>query len=409
VVVLAAACSSDSDDTSASNTSSNSKSSAEALGTPNAASGEPVKVGTITELGSEAIGAQSQQTLDGEQMAVKYVNAYRGGIGGRPIELVHCGNKATPEGGQDCANKMAQAGVVAVILPFTAESASQVPIITSAGIPYIIGAGTTQEDFTTPGAFSVGGGYVATLGAVAAHAKETGVKKLAHVVIDVPTAVSAAKAIGGLVFKNAGVDYQVITVPPGTPDMTPQLQTAASGGADAVMVTGDQTFCTSFLKGYDTLGLDLKKYVIATCIDPSVIKAVPGAFKGAYLTVGTDPKSKDVDLYGAMLDKYLPDKDVDHNPIISSGTAGGVGSVMQFRAFMEGLSGDVTKDSVMKQMKTAKDVPVFMGGSSTVTCDGTAIPMLPNVCGADVQVATLNEQGIPTEFKAIDAASLFKT
>lgn len=380
-----------------------------ALGTPNKAEGEPVKVGLITELGSGAIDAQSQQTLDGAHAAVQYVNEYLGGIGGRPMELVECGNQGTPAGGQACANQMVEEGVVAVILPFTAQSEAQVPIITGAGIPYIIGAGTTQTDFTTPGVFSVSGGYVGTLGAVAQHASETGVTKLAHIVIDVPTAVAAAQQIGGLVFGNAGVGYEVITVPPGTPDMTPQLQAAVQGGADAVMVTGDLTFCTSFLQAYDTLELDLKKYVIATCLDPSVIKTVPGAFDGAFLTVGTDPEDDDVDVYAAIVDKYLPDQDVDPNPIISSGIASGVGTVVQFRLFMEGLSGDVTKEAVMNLMRTAKNVPAFMGGDATLTCDGTAIPLLPNVCGSAIQIATLDENGLPTEFQPIDPSALFST
>src|SRR3546814_16980112 len=83
------------------------------------------------------------------------------------------------------------------------------------------------------------------------------------VVIDVPSATQAAEALGGIVFGKAGVAYEVITAPPGTPDLTPQLQAAVDSGADAIGLTGDVTFCTSFLQAYQTLGLDIPKYMIA--------------------------------------------------------------------------------------------------------------------------------------------------
>src|SRR3546814_12667163 len=84
------------------------------------------------------------------------------------------------------------------------------------------------------------------------------------VVIDVPSATQAAEALGGIVFGKAGVEYEVITAPPGTLDLTPQLQAAVDSGADAIGLTGDVTFCTSFLQAYQTLGLDIPKYMIAT-------------------------------------------------------------------------------------------------------------------------------------------------
>ena len=211
------------------------------------ATGTPVKIGLITEEGSQAIGGQSLATIHAFEMGVDYVNDHLGGLGGHPIELFNCGNRNTPAGAQDCAQQMVEEDVVAVVLPFDCCGDDQVPIVVEAGIPYVVGSGSAPSHLTTPGAFAILGGYVGTLAAVAGHARDQGYEKVTHVVIDVPSATSAATDIGGLVFGNAGVDYEVVPAAPGTPDLTPQLSAA---GDSAVMVTGDLTFCTSFNQAY---------------------------------------------------------------------------------------------------------------------------------------------------------------
>ena len=136
---------------------------ADPLGTPTPAEGEPVKIGLITESGGEAISSQSELTETGAQIAVDYVNEYRGGLAGQPIELVICGNKASASGGSDCANQMIEEDVAAVVWPFTGFGPQQVPIITGAGIPVIAVSGSSTEELTTPGVFIITGGYVGTL------------------------------------------------------------------------------------------------------------------------------------------------------------------------------------------------------------------------------------------------------
>ncbi len=273
------------------------------LGTPTAATGDPVKIGLITESGGEAISSQSQLTETGAQIAVDYVNEYRGGLAGQPIELVICGNKASASGASDCANQMVEQDVAAVVWPFTGFGPQQVPIITGAGIPIIAVSGSSTEELTTPGVFIITGGYVGTLGAYAQHSADNAVEKFSMITIDVPSATQAAEGIGSMVFGNAGVDYSVVKVAPGTPDMTAQVQAAISDGATALGVTGDVTFCTSFFQAYQALALDVPKYIIQPCVDPTVIDSLSDVLDGSILatTVATD---EDTDVYAAMVDKY---------------------------------------------------------------------------------------------------------
>lgn len=413
LALVATACSSDSKSSSSGSGGSGSSSASSSvdlsvLGTPKAANGSAITIGMITEGGSEAIGSQAALAEQGANIAKQYVNEYLGGIGGRPIDLFVCGNKSTPAGAQDCANQMVEKKVAAVVWPFTGQGAS-VPILAGAGIPIVAGSGSSNEELTTPGVYLLTGGYPATLGAYAQDAKDRGFKKFAMVVIDVPAATQGAQVLGGIVFKNAGVDFSVITAPPGTPDLTPQLQDAVSQGADAIGVTGDVTFCTSFLKAYQTLALKVPKYVIATCNDQSVTSALPDALNGSIeATTSVSGDSADAKLYAAMLQKYAAGKGIDPDPAKSSGVAAGITTVVNFVQGMKAFTGDPTAANISTYFKTAKG-PIFLGGGITFDCSSKPISILANICSAQLQIGTVSGDGSVHDTKPIDATSVFKT
>ena len=126
---------------------------------------------------------------------------------------------------------MVQKGVVAVVEPFTGQGQTEVPTIVGAGIPYIMISGASTAELTSPGAYALEGGFPAYLGAMALSAKAHGFKKVAFLVENVPAAIQGAQELGAMVYKAAGVGFDVVPVNPGTADVTPQLQSAVSGGA----------------------------------------------------------------------------------------------------------------------------------------------------------------------------------
>jgi branched-chain amino acid transport system substrate-binding protein len=314
-------------------------------------------------------------------MAVSYANAYEKGLDGHKINLYICENQATPAGGQTCANDMVQKGVVAVVVPFTGQGATEVPTITKAGIPYITLSGASEAELTTPGAFALTGGFPAILGAIALQAKSKGYQRVDFLVENVPAAIQGAQVLGGLVFKAAGVGFQVIPVNPGTADMTPQLQSAVSGGASAVGMVGDVTFCSSFLQAYNTLASTIPKYVLATCFDPSILNSptLDKALKGSYVSTSA-ASSQDRALYAAITKKYAPK--VNPDPNVSANDASGLEPVLALLAIMKGYSGPVTASAVLQQTESAKNVPLPFSSGITFTCNGKAISLLKSVCSA---------------------------
>ncbi|HVX16530.1 MAG TPA: ABC transporter substrate-binding protein [Acidimicrobiales bacterium] len=402
LLVAAAACSSSG---STKSSSTQPKANLAALGTPKAATGTPIKIGLMTDAGGAgALDAQSGLAEKGAKIGVSYLNDYTGGIAGHKVELFVCGNKATPAGAQDCANQFVEQKVVAVVWPFTGQGAG-VPIITGAGIPIVAVSGSSQEELTTSGEFIITGGYPGTLGAFALDAKQQGIKKFAMIVTDVPAATQAAQTLGSIVFKNAGVKFTVIPAAPGTADLTPQLQQAVSDGADALGVTGDVTFCTSFLQAYQTLGLKATKYVIGTCNDQSVVKALPNALEGAR-EPSLNGQGPDDQLYAAMVTKY-GGGNVDTDPLVSSGVSSGVSSVMDLAAGMTTFTGEVTPAAITAQFKKVTG-KIFLSGGLDFKCDGTAIPLLKNICSSAFQMTVLNADGTIKSAEKIDASSMYK-
>jgi branched-chain amino acid transport system substrate-binding protein len=410
--LLLAACSSSASSTSSGSTSSPSSSqsataaAASALGTPDAATGSAVSVGVIVDGGgANAIGTAAL-VQQGAQMAVAYANAYKGGLDGHKINLVVCQNQETPADGQACANQLVQDKVVAVVVPFTGQGATEVPTITKAGIPYITLSGASNQELMTPGAYDLTGGYPATLGAYALSAKSHGYSKFAMLVSNVPAAIQGAELLGSLVFKNAGIGYKVIPVNSGTADVTPQLQAAVSWGAKAIGLTGDVTLCSSFLKGYQTLGLTEPKYVISTCLDPSIFSTLGTQLGGSYMDTTSNATSAEDALYAAITQKFAPA--VNGNPNASAGQASGLIPVFSLLDIMSGYTGAVTPAAVKAQlaMSTTRTVP--LSGGITYLCNGKAIPLLPSVCSAASAVGTLSSTGAVSGLQNYNPSPLFK-
>ena len=382
---------------------------ASGLGTAHPATLPAVTIGLISDGGGGSSIGTAALVEQGAKAAVAYQNEYGDGLEGHKIDLYICENQSTPAGGQTCANDMVQKGVVAVVEPFTGQGQTEVPTITAAGIPYITISGASTAELTTPGSFAIDGGFPAYLGAEALSAKQHGYTKVGVLVDNVPAAIQGAEALGGIVFKAAGVGFTVVPVNSGTADMSPQLQSVVSGGADAVGMVGDVTFCSSFLQAYNTLGLKLPRYVLSTCQDPSILDSatLDKALAGSYITTTTQASKSDLALYGALIKKYDPK--ASPNPNVSSNQASGVTPVLTLAAIMKGSTEPVTAAGIKTQTETAKNVVVPLSGGLTFTCNGMAIPLLKSVCSsaAALGVIQAGKAGKVTGIKVYNPTPLF--
>jgi branched-chain amino acid transport system substrate-binding protein len=375
------------------------------LGPPDPAKGKPVLIGMISDGGSGTVGT-APLTEQGARMVVSWANAYRGGIAGRPIQLFICENQSTPAGGQDCANQMVQKGVVAVVEPFTGQGPTEVPIIVQAHIPWMTLSGSTPQEQTSKYAYSLTGGLPATLAADALVAKQRGFKKVALLTANVPEAIQPSQGLGAKVFKKAGIGYKVIPVNLGTADITPQVQSAVSWGASAIGMTGDLTLCTSFFQAFQTLGLKVPRFVLSTCVDPTIINSpLASIMAGSIIASPGVANSPDFATYAAMTRKYAPG--VNPNPNVSSNQSTGASAVWAFVNAMQGSRSPVTAATVNRQIMNAKNVTLPLSDGGTFTCNGKQIPSLPSVCSVTSLMGVLQANGKATNIRTVNPVSLF--
>jgi branched-chain amino acid transport system substrate-binding protein len=109
VLVLAiGACGGDDDDASSDDAEDapSGDDAATLLGPEDAASGEPVKLGLVSDGATQAF--DNTDELRAGQATVEYLNAHKKGVAGHPIELVTCETGGDPSGASDCANQMVE-------------------------------------------------------------------------------------------------------------------------------------------------------------------------------------------------------------------------------------------------------------------------------------------------------------
>ena len=272
-VMVGAACGGD-DDTASGDTTTTAPDdgggdAAAVLGPVNEASGDPVSVGFITD-GANATTDQSID-LDVAAATVKYQNKHKAGIGGRPIELVTCEAKLDPATGTDCANQMVEQQVVAVVVGTTGVVEAVWTPLHDAGIATIFFAGQGDAVLAdTRSTFTLSDPTAGTVGVPIAVAQANDEDEVTAVVIDVPPALAPYEGAGAQQFEDAGLDLDLVKVPPGTADMTAQLQPVIAGDPGVIHVLGNDSFCIAAFQAMQSLGFDGPVTSIAQCItDPA--------------------------------------------------------------------------------------------------------------------------------------------
>ncbi|HET6950056.1 MAG TPA: ABC transporter substrate-binding protein [Acidimicrobiales bacterium] len=364
------------------------------------ATGDPVKIGvawpegatiSLPELGESATAAAD------------YANDCLGGIGGRPIEVMGCTIDETDQSSaSSCANGFVEDGVTATVVTITAQGATLVPIITGAGIPYVVSGGSSQQESLdqTGLVFSVSSGIGGVLGAMALEAQEQDMSKVAMLVTE--NAAAGVQGLSAIPFGNVGVEVEAIAVPPGTPDMTPQVQAALSSGAGATAVIGDATFCISALQALQSLDPDGTHWLITTCTDEPVVEAVgePG-LDGATVFGAGDPDSDEPEavLYRAIMAKYAPDTPTQ------GFTGAGYLVMMSLVRGAAGVTGEVTPESLATALAATTDIPATTGYGLTWGCSTRPLKPL-TVCAGELTVGTMDGT-TPVDIETLDASAAF--
>ena len=358
------------------------------------ATGTPVKIGLINNEGSSPVAEPS--TGDAAVAAADYANAELGGIAGHQIQVDRCSENEDTASATACANKMVQDNVAAVVIGTTGFGNTMVPIITKAGIPYVSATGSSSAELTMPGTFMWTGGFPADLGGMATYAGQHGIKKVTAFVINTPSALEGAQAVGAPLFKAAGVGFTIEPVPAGVGDATPQVTAGLSGKPGAAAIVADASTCTSVLQALSTVSPGLPTMTNTSCLNTSTLTALGSAMNGVKVfgRSATQSDNPEAQLYRYVIAKYYPTV----NP--SGDTVTGYQGMLGLIRALSGLTGDPTRATITAAIKATKNVPLPAGAGLTFTCNGKQMPGLSSNCSAGDVVLTVRN-GKATESQVI--------
>jgi branched-chain amino acid transport system substrate-binding protein len=363
------------------------------LGTRQPASGAPVKIGVISDGQTAALDNTIQ--LRAADAVAKYLDDYRGGLGGRPIQLVPCSTQADPGKAADCATQLVQDNVTVTVMGETTSMPYVWKPLHDAGIPIVAFAATDASSLLDKDStFILLNQTTGLIDTPVNIAKENHLKTVTVVVIDVPAATAFYDAVGKQQFAAAGMTLKVVKVPPGQADMTPQTTQIASSGPTEVHIIGNDAFCIAALNGLKAANFTGPITAVNQCITNASRKAVGSYLKG--VTVGSpiavgDSGDRDLRQWEAIAKTYGKNIDLSNSmgPTIYM-------TMMALREAVDGISGDITSKAIIKEIHSAPEKPLPAGGGLKFRCNGKASALTPSVCVRGTLLTTLDSAGQPT-------------
>lgn len=337
------------------------------------AGGEPIKVGLFNP--SKGPATQAGVTT-GKNAAIEYINNQIGGIAGRPIEVVDCGiDNTSPESTISCANQFVQAGVVATIDGYNAESSAAMPILTSAGIPLIgqipfntaTGAVTENRVFfgPPPAAFLVG--FLQSL-------KQSGKNSLTLVNSDLPQAHQVFDQLLAPLGKQLGIEVKSAYYPPASPNFTALASTIADGNpaAGGLMTSPNDNTCNKLAQALRSVKYEGTIF-LAACTEFVDVLGAQAVGSQAYSPVWLPP-AVDAAPEPAKSNLKIAERFIEN----AGGTAGfyAYGTFATFVDFAQALTAnppaEFTGPAILTTLKALTDYQSFLGPK--LTCGKATSP-----------------------------------
>jgi len=402
--LVASACGSDDDPTSSPSSSpETTAATTDPLGTPKTASGEPIVIGYSFDGATDA--ADNSDEVIGTKAAIEYANQYMGGIGGHPIKLDVCATNLDPAKATACVTQFATNDVAAVIAHSGGQAGIEFPPIAKQGIPVVMVSTLLDSLINNPNVFIVNSGKVLSGAAPAQLAVEAGAKQAYLFVIDVPAAAQSLKAGAPPYYKKAGVNLEIVTIPPDTADFSPQVQAAMTKKPGQFYLVGTSQFCTRAINAIEAAGFKGQIVGLQFCFDENSKKTTT-RLEGIKVVAGNsyDHDTAEYKLYAAIMDKFAT-KDVSLDG--ASPAANGYTIAMAFARGVSGLKGAVTRESVKAAISSMSPQKVPIGGGLTFQCNRPD-PTQTSVCSTGGLVTTLDADGNPTKYDVLDVSKLLR-
>ena len=394
---VAASCGDDSDGDSSSDTTGGAATTAAGAATTGGGAattggpavdltGQTIKIGVAN---NEGPALSLPEFRHGVEVAVDYVNA-NGGINGAEIEIVECINDGSPEGSVNCANQFVDEGAVAYFAAIDVGADAALPILTSAGIPYVSTEpwGATQK--TDPNSWILGapqGAY--TAGPLQALADQ-GAKKVGAFFRDIPTTHDLDANVIQPIAQELGLEVNVIYVDATNPDWASAVATAQADGVDSMWGILQEGDCIAVVGAARAAGFD-GPFAVGSCTAYITVLGAPAALNTITVTDTWFPQLRDVAPAAVQpqLDIYSEAMTAGGNEAELNGFAvTSFAAIMELSGIMTDIGAEVTAESLTAALGEASEIPGFMRPDGS--CRTDVWPSEPATCRASLLFLQVN-------------------
>lgn len=347
--------------------------------------GEPIVVGNIVGVS----GTLSYPELAASVKAgIEGLNC-RGGVGGRPVELVFCNEGADPNLAATCARQMVERKVVATVSDQSPLAEAAIGrILSDAGIPQVGAASTSLVWTAQSNVFLTYYSDTSVLYAAAVRAcVESGHRKIAVPYLAVPAndfvlAVmrTAAKALGAQIVSQPKVEVTAT-------DVTPVAQTTKGAGADCVAPSLPAALSTGLIKAMQTIGFQPTVAMSGQLLQNRDYETL-GPLADGMIVTSSYPVPTDISKYPVLarfqadMKRTPQDLDLAGTPNLKTAPINAWFAVQALAAALKKVTGPITASSLMATLKQLKEVD--LGLPMKWSPNKTVIPDRPRIWSATV-------------------------
>jgi ABC-type branched-subunit amino acid transport system substrate-binding protein len=278
----------------------------------------------------------------------------RGGVNGRPLEVVLCDGKGDPNEDANCGRKAAEEDVAAIVGSFTFDASRLVPILEEENLAWF-GAccPIVAEEFSSPISFVTGSNFAIPAGAVA-RMVDDGCKAPAVVYIQTAS-VDFATQVAKSVFEFKGFnpdDAKYITIPITAQDYSAQVAQAIDG-TDCIYGGISDSNWAAFLPAMQSLGGDQRLYGHQGNLNGPIAEQFPELTQDG-IAVNAYPN-----IAGSMWEDYRAALEEYDAPDLDWNSLAGLGTWAAYEAFVsivQEMDGEITNDTFMDAANSATAV-----------------------------------------------------
>ena len=335
------------------------------------AAGEPIKLGFVNSEG----GAFSVPELRvGNEVAEDYVNRNAGGIGGRPVEVVRCATDGSPERSIDCANRLVDEGVAAVLEGTDLGGDAMLPILSDAGIPLVGHVQFGPARMFDANSYYFGAAVLAYGAASLSYFEDRGAQSITWFLPDEPSSHGFTDSVLLPTAEQLGIDYKTVYYDAASPNWPVLAATAVSEDPDvsgSIAATDGQ--CADFIPALRDAGYQGDIFA-ASCggLYDAVGDAAVGVHTDADHWNPADMASAPADERDELEEYAAAMQTYGHGDLVPGNAVITFGDLVNLQRILSTVEGPIDGAAVKAALDGTKDFDSFAGPN--ITCDHTVMP-----------------------------------